>query len=107
MYIFDFQTSETLSILHKLESKLGYAPFEKDVRKLVYQFMADVRDCPGISVPGLAEVNKESTFTVSDKMLYTNISVSQFRLRYINVSDSFPLYVQCPKNHLDSCTITH
>ena len=70
MCMFEFQTSETLSILHKLESKLGHSPNKKDVRKLVYQFMADVRDCPGISVPGLAEVNKESTFTVCNHILY-------------------------------------
>ena len=45
-----------------------------ELSSLIYAFMVDVRDSPGISVLGFMELNKEAAMTVSD-MYYNFFNV--------------------------------
>ena len=62
-----FQKKEPLAILRRLEVQLNVSLSETDstISNQIYAFMTDVDKCPGISVLGFMDLNKESAATVS------------------------------------------
>ena len=62
-----FQKREPLAILRRLEVQLNVSSHEPDstISNQIYAFMTDVDKCPGISVLGFMDLNKESAATVS------------------------------------------